>query len=65
MLSMAPGMISYVDEWLRRLPHFTTSRRDEKNNQMVIKAEQLGFEIPFDLIARCLFGDLINDQVRI
>lgn len=60
---MLPGMTEFLDEWARKLPNLPVTQRDEKNNQFVIKAEQLAFEILPEFITRRLFGDHIDDEV--
>lgn len=59
---LLPVMISDTEEWLEQLPSLPVAKKDEKG-RLHIKAEELVSELPFKMIARRLFGDLIDDQV--
>jgi cytochrome P450 len=60
---LLPVMISDTDEWIEKLPRLPMVKRDEKNNKLTIKAEELVSELPFLMVARRLFGDLIDEKV--
>ena len=56
-------MISDTDEWLEslsRLPHVV---KNEKDNKLAIKAEELVSILPFKMIARRVFGELVDDKL--
>jgi hypothetical protein len=64
-LKMLSVMIQDTNDWLKKLPNLPTVKRDEKKNQLVIKCEELVSELPFKMIARVVFGDLITDEVSV
>lgn len=60
---LLPIMISDTDEWLEslsRLPHVV---KNEKDNKLAIKAEELVSILPFKMIARRVFGELVDDKL--
>ena len=63
-LQLLPVMVSDTETWLNQLPKSSVVTRDEKN-RVIVKAEQLVSELPFMMIARRLFGELIDEEVLI
>lgn len=59
---LLPVMISDTEEWMEQLPSLPISEKDEKG-RLHIKAEKLVSELPFKMIARRLFGELIDEKV--
>src|SRR6202000_1382594 len=60
---LLPTMIRDTDEWLESLPHLPHVVRNEKDNQLAIKAEELVSILPFKMIARRVFGELVDDKL--
>lgn len=60
---LLPIMISDTDEWLESLPHLSHVVRNEKENKLAIKAEELVSILPFKMIARRVFGELVDDKL--
>lgn len=60
---LLPVMINDTDEWLESLPRLSHVVRGEKDNKLVVKAEELVSILPFKMIARRVFGDLIDDEL--
>lgn len=62
-VELLPIMISDTDQWLESLPHLPHVVRNEKDNRLVIKAEELVSILPFKMIARRVFGELVDDKL--
>jgi gliotoxin/aspirochlorine/mycotoxins biosynthesis cytochrome P450 monooxygenase len=60
---LLPIMISDTDEWLESLPRLPHVIRSEKGNKLIIKAEELVSILPFKMIARRVFGQLVDDKL--
>lgn len=60
---LLPIMISDTDEWLESLPRLSHVVRNEKDNKLAIKAEELVSILPFKMIARRVFGELVDDKL--
>lgn len=60
---LLPIMISDTDEWLESLPRLSHVVRHEKDTKLAIKAEELVSILPFKMIARRVFGDLVDDKL--
>ena len=60
---LLPIMISDTDEWLESLPRLPHVVKNEKDNKLVIKAEELVSILPFKMIARRVFGKLVDDEL--
>jgi len=60
---LLPIMISDTDEWLESLPRLPHVVRNGKDNKLAIKAEELVSILPFKMIARRVFGDLVDDKL--
>jgi cytochrome P450 len=60
---LLPIMINDTDEWIESLPRLSHVIRKEKDNKLVIKAEELVSILPFKMIARRVFGDLVDDKL--
>ena len=60
---MLPVMISDIDEWLEQLPRSAVATRDEKNACIYVDATQLVVKPPFKIVARHMFGDIVDDEV--
>ena len=60
---LLPVMIADTEAWLEQLPTLPATKLDEKNSKLIIRAEELVSELPFKIIARRLFGDMIDGEV--
>ena len=60
---LLPIMINDTDEWLESLPRLSHVIRNEKDNKLVLKAEELVSVLPFKMIARRVFGQLVEDKL--
>jgi gliotoxin/aspirochlorine/mycotoxins biosynthesis cytochrome P450 monooxygenase len=59
------AIVADVTEWLGKLPTSPAVVRIEGLKQFSIEAISLASELPFKMIARHIFGDLLDDMVRI
>lgn len=58
-------MVADVTEWLDEFPTYPVVRRIEGSKQFTVEAVSLTSELPFKMIARQLFGDMLDDAVRL
>jgi cytochrome P450 len=60
---LLPIMISDTGEWLESLPRLSHVVRNEKDNKLAIRAEELVSTLPFRMIARRVFDELLDDKL--
>lgn len=60
-----PSMVEDTEEWITRFPTLPTSHYNSSSEKIfTVESAELQSELPFKMIARRLFGEMLDDKVR-